>query len=188
MTCKLIPTLVAAVAWLTLTATLSSCEDSQEQYTREYTCYLTFNTQFHPASLLTLALGNPGSFVRVDVKNISGAHHLYIYSNNGRDQEEVTITTDKENYLIGNVGANNSVIVGCTTFSGLRAYDSQCPNCLENFTGNSYPLTWASNGQAVECTKCGRRYELNYEGRADEGRQLLQYRVAYNGNMLTVHN
>lgn len=175
---------LAAGVWL-----MTACgKDDNEQYSNDYTCYFTFTTQYHPTSLLTLALDNPGSFVNVTVQLASGVHQLHITSNNGRDVEDVVITTDKENYLIGNVGANGSIIVGCSVFDGLKAYDGQCPNCLGNYTGNSYPLAWASNGQAVDCAKCGRRYELSYDGRTDEGRALLQYKVTYDGNTLTVHN
>lgn len=166
----------------------ASCSDTEEQYTTEYTCYFTFSTQLHPTSLLTRVLDNPGSYVRVDVKLVSGAHRLYIYSNNGKDEEEVAVTTDKENYLIGTVGANSSIMVGCSTFNGAKAYDSQCPNCLSDYTGSSYPLTWTANGQAVECAKCGRTYELNYDGRTDNGKALLQYKVSYDGSTLSVHN
>lgn len=176
---------VAVVAAVGMTA----CGDTYDEYSTKYPCAFTFDTRNHPTSLLTLVLGNnPGAYVRVDVSLYNGIHRLDISSNNGRDSERVDITTDKENYQIGNVGADNSIIVGCSTFNGLRAYDGQCPNCLENFSGNSFPLEWTDNGQAVTCAVCGRRYELNYDGRADEGRALLQYRVTYDGAVLSVHN
>lgn len=179
----------AVLLLLAGTGLFSACtEDNEEQYTTEYTCYFTFMTQFHPTSLLTLSLDNPGSFVKVDVKLVSGAHQLHIASNNSRDMEDLTITTDKENYLIGTVGVNGSLIIGSSTFDGRKAYDAQCPNCLNDYTGNNYPLSWTSNGQAVECAKCGRKYELNYNGRTDNGKALLQYRVSFDGSTLTVHN
>ncbi|MGN1263484.1 MAG: hypothetical protein ACI4TW_05555 [Prevotella sp.] len=173
---------------LSASGILSSCSKDEEQYTKEYICQFSFSTQLHPTSLLTLALANPASYVKVDVKTVSGTRRLDISSNNGKDTESITVSTDKENYMIGTVGANSSIIVGCSTFNGLKAYDSQCPNCLNDYTGNSYPLTWTSNGQAVECGKCGRKYELNYEGSTDNGKMLLQYKVDYNGTLLSVHN
>lgn len=169
-------------------AALTACDDETEQYTNDYECYFTFETRYHQTSLLTLALDNPGSFVRVDVRQEQGVHRLYMYSNNGRDTETVMLTTDRENYVMGTVGANNSIIVGCTNFDGLRAYDSQCPNCLAAYTGNSYPMTWTANGQGLTCANCHRTYELNYEGRANDGKPLLQYVVSYNGNTLVVQN
>ena len=182
---KLIP---AAIPCLLLAVMLSACSKEEEQYTKEYICQFSFNTQLHPTSLLTLALANPASYVKIDVKDASGTRRLEISSNNGKDKETITISTDKENYMIGTVGANSSIIVGCSTFSGLKAYDSQCSNCLNDYTGNSYPLTWTANGQAVECGKCGRKYELNYEGSTEDGKTLLQYKVDYNGTLLSVHN
>lgn len=178
---------MAIIAALSLTA----CEKAEEQYSSTYPCVFTFYTQYHPTSLLTLALDNPGSYAMVKVSLMQGVHRLAISSNNGQDTENVTISTDRENYQIGNVGADNCIIVGCSTFNGLRAYDGQCPNCLSDYTNNSFPLTWANNGQAVECARCGRVYELNYDGRPDTGgKALLQYRVTYGGSgtVLAVRN
>lgn len=169
-------------------AVLMSCSDAEEEYSTKYPCVFTFYTQSHPTSLLTLALDNPGTYVNVKVELVKGAHRLDISSGNGHDRETVLITTDRENYQIGNVGADNCIIVGCSTFDGLRAYDGQCPNCLIDYSGNRFPLVWADNGQAVTCGKCGRRYELNYDGRTDDGRALLRYHVAYDGAVLVVRN
>lgn len=181
---RLLTTIMAAMM-------LAACDDAEEQYSSTYPCVFTFDTQYHLTSLLTLALDNPGSYVKVEVSLTQGVHRLAISSNNGRDTESITISTDRENYQIGSVGADDCIIVGCSTFNGLRAYDGQCPNCLSDYTGNSFPLTWTSNGQAVECAKCGRTYELNYDGRSDDGsKALLQYRVTYGGSgtVLAVRN
>lgn len=165
-----------------------ACDSGEERYSREYLCQFTFNTQLHIASPLTRCLTNPGSFVRVDVKKELGVFNLYIYSNNGKEQEKLTLSTDKENYQMGQVGANNSIIVGCSNFNGLRAYDSQCPNCLDAYTGISYPLTWTDNGQTVCCAKCNRKYQLNSDGITDNGLRLIEYRVRFDGQMLVVRN
>ena len=181
--------MVAAALLCVASAVLSaSCSDDvQEQYSDEYRCYFTFDTQLHPTSMLTLAVDNPGSFVMVSASLVSGRTVLDI-SNWSGTAEQVPINTDKENYLIGSMGANSSIIVGCSTFNGMRAYDAQCPNCLHDYSGRSFPLSWTANGQALTCAKCSRRYELNYEGRADSGRALLQYRVERNGVSLVVRN
>lgn len=165
-----------------------ACDSGEERYSREYLCQFTFNTQLHIASPLTRCLTNPGSFVRVDVKKELGVFNLFIYSNNGKEQEKLTLSTDKENYQMGQVGANNSIIVGCSNFNGLRAYDSQCPNCLDAYTGISYPLAWADNGQTVCCAKCNRKYQLNSDGITDNGHRLIEYRVRFDGQMLVVRN
>lgn len=165
-----------------------ACDSGEERFSRAYPCQFTFNTQLHPASALTRCLTNPGTFVRVDVKKVQGVFNLYIYSNNGQEQEKLTLTTDRENYQIGQVGANNSIIVGCSNFNGLKAYDAQCPNCLDAYTGINYPLTWTSNGLALSCKKCSRIYQLNSDGVTDNGLRLLEYRVMYDGQKLIVRN
>lgn len=178
--------LVAVTAVLSLCA----CDKAEEEYSRDYPCAFAFNTQLHATSMLARVLDNPGSFVRVDVRMTQGIHRLTISSNNGTDKEEIPITTDRENYRIGNVGAANSIIVGCSVFNGPCAYDSQCPNCIVTGggTGTSIMLTWTNGGQAVTCGKCKRNYELNYDGRPTDGRPLMRYRVGFNGSEITVHN
>lgn len=172
-----------------LAVLLTACgDDAQEQYSTEYPCRFTFNTQLHPTSLITLALDNPGSYTRVDAVRKGSMTSLNVSSNNGRDTETVPLTTAEENYLVGNMGANNSIITGCSTFNGLKAYDSQCPNCLNDRSGTAFPLAWTANGQAVKCATCGRTYELNYDGRADNGRPLLQYKIGRNATTLSVYN
>ncbi len=163
-------------------------DDAQDLYSTEYPCRFTFNTQLHPTSLITLALDNPGSYTLINAVREGNMTSLSVSSNNGRDTETVPLTTVEENYLVGNMGANNSIIVGCSTFNGLKAYDGQCPNCLKERSGTTFPLAWTANGQAVKCATCGRTYELNYDGRADNGLQLLQYKVGRNATALSVYN
>lgn len=188
MTTRLKDGLAAVLMVVTMVVAGACSDDVQDQYSTEYPCRFTFDTRLHPTSLLTLALDNPGSFVRVDAVREGNLTYLTMSSNNGRETEQLPLTTDKENYLVGTMGANGSIIVGCSTFNGLRAYDSQCPNCLKERTGNAFPLTWTANGQAVECATCSRRYELNYDGRADNGAPLLQYKVGRNATTLSVYN
>lgn len=173
---------------LLLSLLFFGCTDGEERYNSTYPCQFTFNTQLHITSPLTRCLTNPGSFVRVDVKKEKGVFNLYIYSNSGKEQEKLTLVTDRENYQMGQVGANNSIIVGCSNFNGLKAYDAQCPNCLDEYTGINYPLTWTNNGQAVECAKCKRTYQLNSEGITEDGLRLIEYRIRFDGKMLTVRN
>lgn len=165
-----------------------ACDSGEERYSMDYPCLFTFNTQLHITSALTRCLDNPGSFVRVDVKKELGVFNLFIYSNNGKEQEKITLATDKENYQMGQVGANNSIIIGCSNFNGLKAYDAQCPNCLDAYTGINYPLSFSSNGQTVSCSKCERIYQLNTEGITDNGLRLIEYRPRYDGRMLVVRN
>lgn len=173
-------------------ASLCSCDKAEETYGSNYPCAFSFDTRLHPTSLLTRVMDNPGSFVRVDVRKTQGINRLSISSNNGIDTEDLPITTDRENYRIGNVGAANSIIVGCSVFNGPCAYDSQCPNCIVtgDISGVSILLAWTRGGQAVTCGKCKRSYELNYDGRPTEtvGRPLMRYKIGYNGVEMTVYN
>lgn len=166
---------------------LLSCTADDERYTTEYTCAFSFDTKTHITSMLTRALGNPGMFVAVDVTKEKGIFKLSMQQNNGTDSETVYLTTEEENRRIGNVGASNSLIIGCTNFNGLAAFDRQCPNCLSNHTTRNFPLTWADNGQAVTCATCKRVYQLNYSGSANEGKRLIEYRVRYDGTLLVVN-
>ena len=180
----------ACALWLSASM-LSSCDDSTERYSTLYRCQCTFNTQLHQVSILTRTIDNPGSFALVKVTTEKGVKVLHIESNNGTDKETIRLTTEEENRLIGSVGANNSILVGCTNFNGMAAYDAQCPNCLEDFTGTNYPLTWTAKGQNVECAKCGRQYLLHSMGACTEGgNRLIEYRVwlRNDGAMLTVSN
>lgn len=174
---------------------LNACEDTQNRYTRAYACVFHVDLNLHSEStLLRNVLNNPTSFVIVDVTlDPRRWHHLMVSSNNGKDQEEIIITTEKENRSIGLVGAHQSLIIGCSinTFDndhGWRAYDRQCPACLDNYNGVHYPLNWVNgNTMQVACAKCKRVYELNYgTSLSDDGYRLLEYIVALNGNVLSV--
>lgn len=161
--------------------------DTENQYNSHYACNFVFYTQHHPtSSLAAINTGNPGFFVWVEVKKRNGVNTVYVYQNNGEEDEPIALTSEIENNRLSydNMGANKQLIVGCTTLNGLRAYDRQCPYCLETYSGTSYPLTWIDNGTSVECAKCGRVYSLNNEGicttSSSEGSyRLLQYHVLF---------
>ena len=130
----------------------------------------------------------PGMFVIVDVKREKGIHILSIRPNNTNPVETTYLTTEEENRAIGNVGADGLLIIGCTTFNGLAAYDGQCPSCLANSTSRQFPLSFEAHGQAVSCSTCHRRYELNYSGTSSDGTRLIEYRVWIEGAFLRVTN
>ncbi len=152
-----------------------SCNVDSE-YSTKYSCYLLFYTQYHSTSHIISAINPlaPGTFVKISL------------------DEDTSLTTDKENYPYTSgiyLGANNSIIVGCSMYGGLYAFDGQCPNCLANSSYRSYPLSWVS-GQEVKCAKCGRTYNLStgVVASGDAGSQLLKYRATYDGTALIVHN
>ena len=167
---------------------LCACDKAENRFSTEYTCNFVFYTKYHNTSILTRVLDTPGLFVYVEVQGRQGISHVLVYPNNGDAMEDIPLTTEIENrYNYDNIGANRSIIIGCTTTSEWRAYDRQCPYCLDTYSGTSFPLSWTDNGQAVYCKNCKRTYNLTY-GASTDGHRLIEYRVRYNGEMLTVRN
>ena len=177
---------------------LMGCE-GEEQYSTKYQCSFVFYARYHTDCALTHALGNPGLFVIVEPKFVAGVTHLRLTPNQGQWEEFQTdismgtsaIENERINY--GNMGANRRLIIGCSNFDGLRCYDGQCPNCLENASSVNFPLTWTDRGQMLECSKCKTKYNPNAMGNAVNGnaqtKRLIEYRVEpFNGDRLYVHN
>lgn len=165
----------------------------EEKYSRKFPCSFVFQTQYHTASLLTRSLGNPGMFVIVSATQRQGVTHLTVVTADGQS-EDIAMTTaiENERTYYDNMGANRSLIIGLSNFDGLKAYDRQCPNCLENLSGVNYPLTFSADGKRVSCDNCKRTYNLDAEGMPLNGQKgdlaLLQYVAAYDGARLYVHN
>lgn len=166
------------------------CDKAENRFNTEYPCNFIFRADYHPTSILKRVLDNPGMFVYVTAQKRQGIIHLLVYPNNGdaSENEDIALTTEIENrYNYDNIGANQSIIIGCSTTSEWHAYDRQCPYCLENSTSVNFPLTWVDNGLSVYCAKCKRTYNLTY-GSSTDGYRLLEYRVRYDGTTLTVRN
>ena len=178
-----------AVSVIACALTLMACTSDGYRYSTEYPCNFTFYANYHPASLLSRVIDNPGLFVWVEVQRKSGVNHLYVHPNNGDGDEDIALTTEIENNRLyyDDMGANGQLIIGCTTFGEGRAYDRQCPYCLENTSTLSHPLVFTGNGQSVTCGKCKREYSLT-TGISNDGERLKEYRVQYIGAMLKVHN
>lgn len=157
---------------------LGACS-GEEQYTVKYPCNFIFYTGYHSTSILNGITTNAGTFVIVSAKRVNGLQHVYVSRNDGGADEDWSMTTEIENNRLSydNIGANNALIIGCSTTMEPKAYDRQCPYCLENQSGVNYPLAWADDGRMVECAKCGRKYDLNANGVSTDGHRLLQYRV-----------
>ncbi len=163
---------------LLLSLLLGACA-GEEQYSTKYPCSFIFYTGYHPTSILNGITSNAGTFVMVTARKEKGVNHVYVDRNDGGADENWAMTTEIENKRVSydNLGANNSLIIGCATTMEPKAYDGQCPYCLENQTGVNYPLSWTDGGKKVECAKCGRKYDLNAEGISTDGNRLLQYHV-----------
>lgn len=177
---------------LALCMALSGC-DAEQEYGSPYPCNFIFYTSYHTQSSLTRTLSNPGLFVIVEQQMDEGAVTLLITDQTG-DTEKLRLTTEKERRLsYGSMGANRRLVVGCSNFNGIKAYDGHCSNCLHNLGGSNYPLVWADNGRRLQCSKCGRSYDPNTDGIPSDNAQkgdirLYQYVITHNGEVLHVYN
>ena len=132
---------IAFVVLFTSLILLTSCSTDGNRYSTAYPCNFTFYASYHQTSILARVLDNPGLFVWIEVKKKAGVNHLYVHPNNGDIQEDIALTTEIENNRLNydNMGANGQLIVGCTPFGEWRAYDRQCPFCLDNTSTTSHP-------------------------------------------------
>ena len=157
--------------------------DTENQYSTKYRCSFYFDTAKHPTSILTRSLSNPGMWVFVSVQQKQGVNHVMVSPNSGNknDDEDIAMTTEIENNRINynNLGANNGIIVGCSNFNGIMAYDRMCPHCLEK--SKDSPLEWDDNKQQVRCKACKLTYMLETGNCTTEKLLLLKYKVAYGG-------
>lgn len=168
------------VGIMVLLFTLLSC-GTDTQYSTSYPCSFYFDTSKHPTSILTRSLSNQGMWTFVWVRQQQGINHVMVTPNNGEPTEDIAMTTEIENHRVNynNLGANNGIIVGCSNFNGIRAYDRQCPHCLEGSVKKA--LEWSKDKQMVSCGKCGLTYMLETGNCTTESIRLLEYKVGYSG-------
>ena len=169
----------------------SSCE-VENNISRDYRCLFAFDTSLHPIPChLTGILGNPGHFCKVEASMVNGVRHLKTTRNYDGATEDITISTERERQATIILGANNSIIIGTVSYDNyLVAYDGQCPNCLKDYSGTSYPLAWKNNGLQLHCAKCDRSYDVN-NGVIASGKggvQLLTYYARLDGAVLRAWN
>ena len=126
----------------------AACSDVEDSVYRDHACYFAFDTALHPLPChLTSALGNTGQFLKVSTRMVSGVRHIMTTRNYDQQTEDIMLTTKKENETRCILGANNAIIIGRSNYTGyLICYEGQCPNCMKDFGGNNYPLTWNANG------------------------------------------
>ena len=171
---------------------LLSCDNAENSVYQDHKCYFIFDTSLHPLPCqLTSALGNPGHFLTVSSTMSNGIRHIQTTRNYDQAKEDIPLTTQREAQTSCILGANNAIIVGRSSYTGLlMAYEGQCPNCLTDFGGISYPLTWTKNGLQVECARCHRSYDINngVVAAGDGGRQLYTYNIALDGAVLRAWN
>ena len=175
-----------------LSVLLVACT-ADDSISRDYRCSFVFDTSLHPLPChLTEVIGNSGHFCKVETYLAAdGIRHLQTTRNYDGAKEDITLSTAKESQVNIALGANNCIIVGTNTYDfALQAYDGQCPNCLADYGGYNYPLTWQDNGKLLHCAKCDRNYDVNNGVIADgaSGKQLLRYMAFTEGSVLFVRN
>ncbi|MBR5324963.1 MAG: hypothetical protein IKU49_00560 [Prevotella sp.] len=171
---------------------LAACT-ADDSISRNYRCNFIFDTSLHPLPCqLTGILGNNGHFCKVEYRLVKGVTHLKTTRNYDSVTEDIELGTAKESQISFALGANNCIIIGTSSYDfSLVAYDGQCPNCLADYNGTNYPLTWQNSGQQLRCAKCGRSYDVNNGTIADgpAGQKgLLRYMAAYDGTVLRAWN
>ena len=170
---------------------LSACNAEDSVY-REYRCYFLFDTQLHPIPCqLTGIVGNPGHFCKVEASLDKGIRHIKTTRNYDDATEDVPLTTDRENQQSCVLGANNCIIIGTSSYDNvLIAYEGQCSNCLEQYGGTSYPMSWQYGGTQLHCNKCNRTYDVNSGTVVSEGggRRLYRYLASFDGLFIRVWN
>ena len=171
---------------------LAACT-ADDSISRNYRCSFIFDTSLHPLPCqLTGIIGNNGHFCKVEHRVVKGITHLKTTRNYDGATEDIELVTAKESQISYALGAINCIIIGTSSYDfSLVAYDGQCPNCLADYKGTNYPLTWQNSGQQLHCAKCGRSYDVNNGAIADgpAGQKgLLRYMAAYDGTVLRAWN
>lgn len=176
---------------LCLVCCLTACAGDDQVY-REYACNFTFNTSLHPLPCqLTAILGNNGHFAKIETSMVQGVRQLNTTRNYDNATERITLTTQIEMQFRYELGANNCIIVGTSSYDNrLLAYEGQCANCLTDYSGTNFPLTWQNGGTQLYCAKCKRSYDVNngVVANGSSGHQLFQYQAAFDGSILRVWN
>ncbi|MBR6182912.1 MAG: hypothetical protein IKQ77_17100 [Prevotella sp.] len=175
------------MAAFTALAVLTSCGDSENEYTTK-TCYFIFDNSVHNDATLASAMNPsaPGIFCQVTMAMRSGATYYDFANNAGTSSSSIQNAVDTKRTLI--LGYNNGIIVGYGALdipASFYAYDRECPNCFNpnDIPMRSAPLAMTSNGIAT-CAKCHRKYDMNNNGfitDGEKGKRLTRYRATTTG-------
>lgn len=170
----------------------TSCDDAEDSIYRGHACYFIFDTTLHPLPCqLTSAMGNTGHFLKVSTSLVSGVRHIKTIRNYDGATEDIRLETKRENDTRCMLGANNAIIIGRSNYTNmLVCYEGQCANCLIDFGGTNYPLTWTANGQQLACARCHRTYDVNngVVATGKGGHQLYNYKADFSGDILRAWN
>ena len=98
---------------------LSACKAEDSVY-RGADCFFVFDTQLHPQPChLTGILGNPGHFCKVEAGLDKGIRHIKTTRNYDGATEDVPLTTELENKQRCELGANNCIIIGTSSYDNV---------------------------------------------------------------------
>ena len=104
----------------------------------------------------------------------NNARHLKTTRNYDGATQDILLSTDRENQQRCTLGAGNCIIIGTSSYDNtFIAYEGQCPNCLNQYGGTRYPLSWQNNGTVVS------------DG---GGHQLYRYNAGFDGQMIRAWN
>lgn len=186
---RLLKTIIVAIQTVLL---LAACDADSYEYENKYQCYFNFDCSIHQGTVLQSCVNpvSPGLFCMVSQQTNGGIRYIRLQLYNHHD-EEVAITSALELRHACILGAENGLIIGCSTLNNgqLYAFDRLCPNCIKS--GITRDLQWNNNGLWVSCPNCMRVYDLNNNGfivEGEKGDKLLKYRASYNGAALMVSN
>ena len=171
---------------------LFSCSTDDFEYENKYRCYFTFDCGIHQGTVLQNCLNpvSPGLFCMVWKQDVGATRHIQMQLCN-KKTDDVAITTASEVRTVCELGANNGLVIGCSTLNNgqLYAFDRICPNCEKG--GLFKALQWENSGLWLKCPQCERVYDLNNNGfivKGESGDKLMRYRAEYNGKILVVGN
>lgn len=172
---------------LTLTLTLTSCGDTQSEFSKQR-CYFVFDNSVHQDLTLAAAMdpNSSGVFTTVTHTMRGGARYFVFSSNQGTSSEKIFTAIDQRRTLL--LGMNNGLIVGFGNQNIppiFYAFDRECPNCYDDsrVPVRSYPLRTTSDGMAV-CNTCHREYNMNIGGfivKGDGGDKMTRYTASTTG-------
>ena len=164
--------------FLSLMLLLCVACDSDNMYS-SHDCYFVFQASLYPTCALTRSLSGYGNFCIVKAVMEHGVTHLKFTPNQGTyatadlDLTMSTAISSRPIYYT-RMGYKQGLIIGCSSFGQLRAYDLQCPNC--DF---DYELKWKGLYE-LGCDKCQRTYNINgsegYVQSGDKGHNLAMYK------------
>ena len=184
---------------LTVAVLLTAC-GADPVFDNEYAPSFSFNVGWHKGCIIEDALSIAGTFVFISVPTDGNPRFVITPSNPDREEVLLPVSEIERRALEaqrqspwGTMGINRRLLVGTSNFDGLKAFDGHCPSCHAETGRRDYPLTWTENHQHVGCANCGRVYNPNGNGslmnaKGSSDRNLKNYGVDYNGQILTVRN